>query len=90
MEEGIRKPGDAARARLVGPVGTIVTLIWAVSAGAGLFTGNFQGLEVVTPVMVIFVSYLFGISIVRTADKSPRLSNAETQEIPARERRDRS
>lgn len=61
-----------ARSQLALPVGAVVTLVWAASAVVGLFTSDYQGLEVVSPVMVIFCGYVFGINIVRTSDRATR------------------
>lgn len=46
-------------------VGLIVAGVWATTAIAGIFTGDFQGLEVVSPVMLLLAGWLFGIEIVR-------------------------
>lgn len=86
MEEGTRRPRspshdpkESVRLQLAAPVGVVITLVWAVSAAVGLLTQNFQGLEVVSPVMVIFVGYLFGINIVRTGEKSQSSATPTTR-----------
>lgn len=58
------------RSKLAYPVGAIITVVWAASALAGFISGSFTGLEVVSPVMMVFAGYLFGINIVRTGEKS--------------------
>ena len=46
-------------------VGAIVTLVWATMAVVGSITGEYRGLEYVTPVMMLVTGWLFGIEIVR-------------------------
>jgi hypothetical protein len=60
------------RSRLVLPVGITVTVVWAASALVGLLNGVYTGVEVVSPVMVIFCGWAFGINIVRSGEKSER------------------
>lgn len=77
------------RALLAGPVGALVTLTWAGSAVAGFVTGSFQGLEVVSPVMVIFSGYLFGINIVRTGERKDKGSETDSAVESTTQRRGR-
>lgn len=78
MARDTPNPPDA-RARLAAPVGVTVTIIWAISAVVGLVTKDFQGLEIVSPVMVIFCGYLFGINIVRSGEKKLLPSRTPTR-----------
>jgi hypothetical protein len=56
-----------------------ITSMWVVSLVVGLLTGNFTGAEIVSPMMGIFCSYLFGVNIIRTGER--------TLNVPSRRQR---
>lgn len=39
--------------------GLLVTVVWIITCMTGVVTGNFQGAEIVTPVMLIYAGFLF-------------------------------
>lgn len=39
--------------------GLLVTLVWIITCLAGVITGNFEGAEIVSPVMLIYAGFLF-------------------------------
>lgn len=52
-------------------IALVVTCAWAFALGASVYTGQYKGIEVVTPVMMIVAGFLFGyqIQVRRTAAK---------------------
>lgn len=89
MPEGTRRQARSTdtRAQLVVPVGVVITCVWAASAFVGLLTGVYTGIEIVSPVMVIFVSYVFGINIIRSGDKIPDVPSSAASAGPSPSRR---
>jgi hypothetical protein len=43
----------------------VILAAWAGSLGVGLATSDFDGLTLVTPVMLIYAGYMFGESFLR-------------------------
>lgn len=46
-------------------VGSIITLAWVISLTVGFFTHDYEGTQLVTPIMIIYVSYLYGDAIIK-------------------------
>ena len=46
-------------------VGLIITVAWVVSLVVGLVTHDHESTTLVTPIMIIYVSYLYGDAIIK-------------------------
>lgn len=87
MAEGGRGAPRDARSTLALPLGIVVASIWSTAAIVGFLTGTYTGLEVVSPVMMVCVGYVFGINIVRTgerAESASRQASGGTKRTPTR------
>lgn len=46
-------------------VGVAVTTAWLLSLVSGTITHDYNGLELVTPIMLVYVSFLYGDSAIK-------------------------
>lgn len=46
-------------------VGSVITFAWLIAMLVGLGTGDYHALDVATPIMFVFVSYLYGDAIIK-------------------------
>jgi hypothetical protein len=54
---------------LILPVAALVLVGWAASLVVGLISGSYTGLTLTTPLMLALAGYVFGVNLVRKADK---------------------
>jgi uncharacterized membrane protein len=45
--------------------GIVILLSWLASLLTGLFTHDYQGLQLVTPIMVIYAGYVYGTEFIK-------------------------
>lgn len=45
--------------------GSVILTAWVASLANGIFTGDYTGMNLTTPVMLIFAGYLFGDTLLR-------------------------
>lgn len=45
--------------------GIIIMLAWIASLMTGLLTHDYEGLQLVTPIMVIYAGYIFGTEFIK-------------------------
>ena len=50
-------------------IGLLISLAWLLSLVAGLYNHDYEGLQLVTPVMLIYAGYVFGESFFQRRDK---------------------
>ena len=58
-------PGGATRDLLTTVLALIVSLVWATVALASLIIKQYTALTVVTPVMLVVASFLFGLKVTK-------------------------
>lgn len=51
--------------RLRTATGAVIVTAWAIALTKGLVTRDYEGLDLTTPVMLIFAGYVFGESLIR-------------------------
>ena len=45
--------------------GAIITIAWVATLTAGIITHDYQGLTLVTPVMLIYAGFVFGSNVIK-------------------------
>lgn len=46
-------------------VGSVIVTGWFLSIVKGLVTGEYRGLDLTTPVMLVFAGYMFGDALIK-------------------------
>ena len=59
--------------------GIIILLAWLASLLTGLMTHDYEGLQLVTPIMIMYAGYIFGVELVKKKGNGRSNSSIEKE-----------